>query len=137
MLEEFKNIKATKKNQRSFGLSVGFVCVLIAGYLFWKERETFPYFLTIGLILIFCGGAMPSVLKPFYLAWMGIAVVLGWIMTRLILSLLFYLVITPIALGSKLIGKQFIDLKWDAGQPSYWIETPLKEPTREGYEKQF
>lgn len=137
MLEEFKNIQASKRNLRNFGLSVGFVCVVISGLLFWKEKEAFPYFFTIGLLLLCCGSALPLMLKPFYIVWMGFAVILGWIMTRLILCLLFYLVVTPIALGSRLAGKQFIDLKWDAKQYTYWNDLKLNASTREGYKKQF
>lgn len=42
--------------------------------------------------------------------------------TRLMLCLLFYLVITPIALVAKPIGKRFIELKWDTNQLTYWID---------------
>ena len=137
MLEENHSIQASRKNLRNFGLSVGFVCVAVAGFLFWKEKEAYGYFFAIGLILVCCGSTLPHFLKPVYLVWMRFASILGWIMTRVILCLLFYLIITPIALVSRLMGKQFIDLEWDAKQRTYWKYMKLNESSREGYKKQF
>lgn len=137
MLEEIKSIQSSKKNLRNFGLSVGFVCIAIAGFLFWKQKEAFPYIVTIGLVLVCCGTFLPFVLKPVYWVWMGFASIIGWIMTRLILGLLYYLIITPIAITSRIVGKRFIDLNWDAKQPSYWNEIKLSESMREGYKRQF
>jgi len=137
VLEELKNIQDSRKNLRNFGLSVGSVCMAVGGFLFWKEIDAYPYLLAIGLMLACCGSIWPLILKPVYLAWMGLAVVLGSIMTRLILGLLFYLIITPIALVSKLTGNRFIDLRWGFRQPTYWNDLKSKRPTRERYEKQF
>lgn len=79
----------------------------------------------------------PSVLKPLQKAWMTLAVILGWIMTRVILSILFYLVFTAIGGISRLLGKQFLDLKIDPSINSYWIKREPKTFNKSGYEKQF
>ena len=41
-------------------------------------------------------------------------------MTRIILSILFYVILTPIGLISRLFGKQFVELRWDKSNDSYW-----------------
>ena len=120
MLEEIKNIKSEKCNLRNFGIIVGIILLIISGFLFWKEKESFQIFLTIGIILFLTAIALPSVLKPVYWIWMIFAIILGWFMTRLILSLLFYVVFTSIGLTLRFFGKQFLELRWDKSKESYW-----------------
>ena len=137
MFEEIKNIKSEKSNLRNFGIIVGIILLIISGFLFWKEKESFQIFLAIGIILFLTAIALPSVLKPVYWIWMIFAIILGWFMTRVILSLLFYVVFTSIGLTLRIFGKQFLELRWDNSKESYWnfrTNEPLK---KENYEKQF
>ncbi len=64
-------------------------------------------------------GAYPLI-RPVYLGWMKFAFVLGWINTRILLGLFFYLVVTPIGLGMRLFGKDLLDEKIERSQASYW-----------------
>jgi polyferredoxin len=137
MIEEIKNLKSEKSDLRKFGITIGTVLFIIAGFFFWKEKESFQLFLTIGIILFVTGIAIPIILKPVYWAWMVFATILGWFMTRVILSLLFYVIVTPIGLISRLFRKQFLELKWDKSQDSYWNYRESKELERSNYENQF
>ena len=120
MIEEIKNIKTEKGDMRKFGIIVGIILLIIGAWIFWKEEETFKYFMGIGLFLLLSGICIPLYLKKVYWVWMVLATILGWFMTRVILSLLFYLIITPIGLISRLFGKQFVELKWDKKSKTYW-----------------
>lgn len=77
--------------------------------------------------------------KTAYRLWMGLSFVMGWIMTRVILIVLFYGVVTPIALLARLFGKRFLDTSYRMqSRRSYWREREKEtntEMTR--YEKQF
>mgnify|MGYP000052953772 CR=1 FL=1 len=90
MIEELKNIKNEKSDFRKFGITVGIILIMVSGLLIWKEIESFQIFLTIGVVLNVLGIVIPVFLKPIYWIWMIFAAILGWIMTRVILSLLFY-----------------------------------------------
>jgi hypothetical protein len=72
---------------------------------------------------------------------MTVAVVIGWFMTRLILSVLFYAVITPIGLVSKVSGKEFLDKKFNKHVnkkvSSYWLHRKETLFDKNRYEKQF
>jgi hypothetical protein len=136
MLEEIKNIRSEKTDMRNFGITVGIIFMIIAGFLFWKEIESFQILLMVGIVLSLLGFAIPVILKPIYWVWMIFATILGWVMTRVILSLMFYLIFTPIGLISRLFGKQFIELKWDSSKDSYWNYRPVKSK-KISYEKQF
>ena len=137
MIEEIRNIKRTKKDLRKFGLVVGLFFIIIAAVLFWKGNQSFTYFFIIGLTLIIGGAAIPVILTPLYLVWMTFAVIMGWIMTRVILSILFYLIIMPIGLIPRMFGKQFLELKWDRTQDTYWNYRSMEQLKKDQYEKQF
>ena len=137
MLEEIKIIKSEKGDLRKFGITVGILLIIITGFLLWKEKESFQIFLTIGTILIVFGTIIPFTLKPIYWVWMIIATILGWVMTRVILSILFYIIITPIGLIGRLLGKQFIELQWNNESSTYWNCRSGDTFEKEKYEKQF
>ena len=137
MLEEIKNIKSEKSDLRKFGITIGVILLIIAGFLFWKEKESFQILLTFGVTFCILGIAIPFILKPIYWIWMIFAIILGWIMTRIILSLLFYIIFTTIGLISRLFGKQFLELKWDHSQNSYWNMKTVEPFNKKNYEKQF
>ena len=137
MLEEIKNIKSEKSDLRNFGIIVGIILLVISGFLFWKEKESFQIFLAIGITLFLTAIAIPFVLKPVYWIWMIFAIILGWFMTRLILSLLFYVIFTAIGLTLRLFGKQFLELRWDKSKESYWNLRTNEHLRKENYEKQF
>ena len=123
MLEEIKNIKTGKKDIRSFGITIGIILLIVAGFLFYTERDSFQLFIYIAGLFISLGFLIPIILKPIYLVWMIFAIILGWFMTRLILSLLFSLVITPIGLVLKIMGKDLLKLKKQAQENYQWVVT--------------
>ena len=137
MLEEIKNIKCEKSDLRKFGITVGIILLIISGFLFWKEKESFQIFLAIGIILFLTSISIPIFLKPVYWIWMIFATILGWIMTRVILSLLFYIIFTPIGLTLRFFGKKFLELRWDKSKESYWNFRTNEHLKRENYERQF
>tara|TARA_Y100001980_G_C14369178_1_gene174636 strand:+ start:139 stop:549 length:411 start_codon:yes stop_codon:yes gene_type:complete len=136
MFEELNSIKSSRKDLKNFGLTIGFILMMIGTFLFVREKDLFIYFFLIGLILIIIGGAAPVILKPIYEIWMIFAVVIGWIMTRVILSVLFFSIITTIGVFTRLIGKDFLSLK-SRNQKSYWNSRDREYELNQDYEKQF
>lgn len=121
MLDELKNIKTTKQNLKQFGLLFGAISLFVGIYLlFIQDKQAYPYFLVTGVLLFIITFTIPTILKPFYFLWMVFAAILGWVMSRLILSILYYLVFTPIGLIGRIFGFRFIEIKWDEDSESYW-----------------
>ena len=135
--EEFKHIKETKKDLRKFGLTVGTVLIIIAFLLFYFEKPSAIYFAAIGGLLFVSGILSPQILKPFNKIWMGFAIVLGIFMSRIILTVLFYLVLTPISLIARLVGKKFMTLKYDKSAETYWEKRSIIQKKQIDYERQF
>jgi succinate-acetate transporter protein len=137
LLEEIRNIKSEKKDLRNFGITFGVVLCVLAGALWWKGKDTYTIFAILSFAFFFFGLVLPRLLKPLQKAWMMFAAVLGWFMTRLILSVLFYVVFTFIGAGLRLFGKKLLILNIDKSKKSYWIYKTTTPFTQEKYERQF
>lgn len=137
IVEEIKNIKSGKSDLRQFGITMGIVLILFGGLFLWRDKDYYIYLFIIAAAFIIPGLVLPIVLKPVHKVWMTISIILGWIMTRVILSILFYLVVTLTRGLARLFGKQFLDLKIDKNVSSYWISKEEQKLNKSDYEKQF
>lgn len=135
--EELKSINSSRAELRKFGFTVGTALAVLGGIFFWLEKPFYPYLLYPGMVLIALGWLFPAFLKPLQRLWMALALIMGWLMSRVILILLYYLLLTPVALIARLVGKRFLDLKWDRSQNSYWNYREKQPLDPHRYEKQF
>ena len=136
MFEEIKNIKAGKKELISFGYTIEIILLFVVAILFYYNNLIYQNLAIVALVLIILGAIVPLLLKPIYLTWMIFAVILGWIMTRVILSLVFYLIMTPIGLITRIMGEDFLSLK-NISSNSYWNNRDSSTELNQDYEKQF
>ena len=135
--------KPSPKELRQFGaiFGSGFLLIGLVKY-FWMWSWLFERNEKLGLIFIFIGivgGAIgltgTKLALPLYWVWIGIAFVLGNIMSRVVITLIYYGVITPMSFVARLLGRDKLQLKKRAVQ-SYWQDISLPhEP--EKYERQF
>lgn len=130
---------ATAKDLRNFGFSFGFVAAIIGLFMMWRGRIP----LAEGLLAVAAGFFLvgvfaPGFLRPAYGPWMKFAEVLGYINTRLLLSLFFLVGVTPTGLLMRLSGKDPMARTFKKkGERSYWTKpTPHGDGTRH-FERQF
>lgn len=135
--QEFESLATDKRALRNFGLVVGGVFMAIAAFLYSREVSWALIPGYIGAPLFLLGAIFPPVLKPIYLGWMAMAIVLGSIVTRILLTIFFFLVITPVALFFKLIGRDVLNRKHDKSAETYWIEKEYPIADRTRFEKFF
>ena len=124
LLDEIKNINATTREARKFGLTIGIFLLVIAGLLFWKQRPSFSTFACAGAGFVLLGLLVPLLLKPVFKVWMSFAVVMGFVMTRVILTVLFFAMFVPVSLAAKLLGKDLLEERWDKNAETYWVKRP-------------
>ncbi len=136
MIEEIKNIRGSRSEYRKFGLTIGIALIVLAGVLFILRKPACFNSLIAGTAFSLTAISWAMLLKPVYYVWMSISIVLGWVMTRVILTILFYFVLTPIAVVARIVGKDFIGRRWDRNQTSYWNERDTETDPRH-YERQF
>jgi len=102
------------------------------------SRETFiGWPLCLAIFFLFFGFAAPRLLKPLQKLWMGLALVMGWVMSRLLLIVIFYFVMTPVGFLARLFGKDFLDIGNKEHKDSYWMPCKKKNDTKMDYENQF
>lgn len=135
--EEIKNIKSGKKELRNFSLVIGIFLGLLGGLSWWRSTGYYPWLFAVAITFLLVGFGRPMLLKPIHKVWMTLAILMGWIMTRIILSVLFYLIVTPIGLSTRLLGKDFLDLEFSDDADSYWILRKKIKKDRSDYERQF
>lgn len=133
---EIRNIDASRRALRSFGLLVGAVFLAIAGVVFWRHNwitgTTEGVLAGIGAVLVLFGWIYPLALRPVYYVWMGLALVLGYVMTRIILTIVFYVVVTPIGLIRRMLGHDSMNRELRPEQATYWLKKtyPDESPNR-------
>ena len=135
--EEIKNITEDKTTLRKFGLTVGTVLLLVGIVLYLTGKSSSVVFGGAGVLLILFGLILPNILKPLNKIWMILAVILGWFMSRLILFILFYIVITPIGFFLRIAGKDFLNLRTDKNSDSFWENREKRVKEKIDYERQF
>jgi Saxitoxin biosynthesis operon protein SxtJ len=92
--------------ERSFGLSVGLACLALAGIAWWRSHnQVFPVLAIIGGVLLAGGIAAPPLLRIPNRLWWRFAQILGWVNARLILTVSFIVVLTPIGFLLRLFGR--------------------------------
>lgn len=136
MLEELKNIKSSNKDIRSFSNVFGVIFSFISILLYYYSNFYYSWTIYFALSFFILGHLVPFVLKPVYFIWMIFAILLGWFMTRVILSILFIVVLTPIALLSRALGEDFLSLK-NENNKSYWNFRNSAHEKSQNYEKQY
>ena len=81
---------------------------------------------------------IPPLFRLIYHFWVGFSVVLGYFISRILLTIIFFLVLTPTGIIMRLLGKDPMERKRDPAAASYWIpRTQEPDTSVERYEKQF
>lgn len=134
---DLKKLKTGACDLRKFGLTVGGAFVLLGILLLLRHRSIYPSFLGAGAVLAAFGVIWPRALKYVYIAWMALAFTLGFVMSNVILTLFFFLFVTPIGLLARLFQKDFLARRWDKQTATYWIQCPRDVRPAKNYERQF
>ena len=126
-----------KREWKKFGISLSIILMITASLLLIKGKEFYPYLFGTGIFINIVAFLIPILLKPIYILFSYIGFYMGWCITRITLSILFYLILTPIGLISKLFGKHYLDLKFKEDTESFWITKEHKLERGEDFKNQF
>ena len=131
-------LNAKTRDLRKFGLLIGGVFGLLGLWFYLRHKPFYWWMLAPGVPLILFGAILPRSLKWIYVGWMTFALTLGMIVSTIILTLLFYLIVTPTGLIARAIGKDFLSQKLDSNAASYWIVRDTSMPKQKHeHEQQF
>ena len=135
--DELKYIDKSDEAVKKTGLTVGVVLILVSLLLWYLGKTSFIYFSIIGGLLVILAFIAIPVLRPFHKLWMTLALLMGFVMSRVILTLLYYLILTPIGLLAKFVGKKFMPLGFDKNAATYWEKRENIVKQKIDYERQF
>ena len=135
--QQINDLKTDTPDLRKFGLLVGGVLCVFGLLLLLRHKTNYPYLFWPGAGLIAFSAVCPRALKYPYIAWMTMAFSLGFVMSQVILTLFFFLIVTPISLVARLVGKDFLSRKRDQQATTYWIPRETKPRTPESYQQQY
>ena len=129
--------RATDAQARKTALVVGGVLLLVAAWNLYRGRMTVVViFVSVGALLLVAGLFVRAAARAFHNAWMRFASALGYVNSRVLLTLMYYLVLTPYGFVTRLAGRDPLRRRGEAGE-SYWIERKLTRQAREQFERLF
>ena len=108
-------------SNRSFGIVFFVVFLIIALYPLVDGGNLRIWSLIISFVFIFLGLINSKILNPLNKLWFKFGIFLGRIISPLVMSIIFFLVVTPIGLLMRLLNKDLLNLKFN-NNGSYWIE---------------
>lgn len=100
-----QDVQVAAPTERAFGIGVGFACVALGALLGWRGYSTPGLTLVaLGAVLMALGRLAPSALRVPSRYWWRFAQALGWVNARVLLTLFFALVLTPVGVIMRLFG---------------------------------
>lgn len=124
-------------SDRSFGIVFGVVFLIVAvlplflsgGIRVWAAIASASFFLV--------AFVLPKLLAPLNRLWIRFGLLLHHIVSPVVLGILFYLFVTPMSLVMRVMGKDFLRLRFDSASRSYWIERNPPGPRPDSLNNQF
>ncbi len=124
-------IQSTPHDLKKFGLTIGGVLTLLCVVAFWKGwwGSTAIFIVSsLGAFLVISGMFFSQLLRIIHRWWMSFAIILGSVVSRIILFVVFFSIVTVISLAARIFGKFFYIAHNDRQRKSYWIQRDQSNP---------
>ena len=126
-------------SDRKFGVYFTVIFLVVAGYLLFRATST-PA--AIAAAVVAAGFAIatwlrPAVLGPLNRGWSKVGLLLGRIVSPVVLGLIFFGLVTPVAFVSRVFGRDEMRLKKRAGASSYWIDRQPPGPAPDSFKNPY
>ena len=108
-------------SNRSFGILFFIVFLLISVWPMISGEPVRIWSIAISLVFLFLGISNSKILTPLNSAWIKFGEILGRFVAPIIMAIIFFLIITPVGLFMRIIGKDLLNIKFSKNS-SYWIK---------------
>jgi hypothetical protein len=131
-------LKPSSRTLRQFAiLWILFLGGLAALNWFVRGNETAAMaFAILAVTLGPAGLAVPAVMRPVFVGLIVLGFPIGWVVSRILLALMFFGLVTPVAWLFRLRGRDILYLKRSAGRETYWLKKPVP-PDSASYFRQY
>ena len=122
MFENKSLVDIKKGKERNFAFTFACVFIIIAIYHYFYNQTNHSWLWILAIIFFILGIVWP---KIFYIPnklWIGFGILLGKIIAPIIMGLIFFLIVTPIGIILRLLGKDVLNQKIVKSEKSYWIK---------------
>jgi hypothetical protein len=127
-----------KKEWRKFGYGLAVILLIIGTLqLFFGTSDLYWYLYASAAVAAFASLLLPLLLKPLFILFSYFGFVMNWVVTHIILTFVFFIVITPVGWLLRLLGKKLIDDSFPDRVESYWINRDQNKTDKESYTRQF
>jgi hypothetical protein len=125
-------------SERSFGLLFTAIFLGESALNYYKHASltVCAAWLAGGIVLGLLTLVVPSLLAPLNRAWYHLGQWLGKIVSPVVLGIIFFVVLSPVAAITRLFGRDELRLKRNSG-PSYWIDRTPPGPAQDSFKHQF
>ena len=127
-----KNKKINISSNRSFGLVFFAVFLIISTWPLLDNQDIRIWSLIISLVFLILGILNSNLLKPFNKIWFKFGMLLGNIVSPIIMSLVFFLVVTPTGYLMRFFGKDLLKLKKNKSN-TYWLAKNYKSNMKDQF----
>ena len=134
-LDKEEEVKVS--SDRSFGIVFTLVFLTVGVWVVSGGQSKGWFFFVSAALFLVVAIARPSTLGPFNRSWAKFGLLLGQVFNPLLLGVVFFLVVTPIAVVMRLLGKDSLHLKSKSDLKSYWIDRSPAGPKFGSMTKQF
>ena len=137
MLETTHSPPPPLPSNRKFGGAIAGALALLALHALWKDHSTrAAIFAVLSASFALFALVAPGLLAPLNRLWMAFGLLLGKIVSPLVLGLIFMVLITTVALATRLFGRDVLRMK-KRKVPSYWVERDPAGPDSASFQRQF
>ncbi|HMN91998.1 MAG TPA: SxtJ family membrane protein [Hydrogenophaga sp.] len=119
-------------SDKSIGILFSIVFALVSVWFAWRGTLPWQWFAIPAGMFLITAYSVPRILRPLNIAWMALGALLNKIVSPLMLGVIYFLIITPVALFFKIIGRDELKRNFDSNLNTYWVPRTPPGPDAPG-----
>lgn len=136
-MADLKNFMCDDRAERTFGLLFAVVFVVVGIWPWLAGEDVRLWAIAAAAVLTAAALKRPRLLRLPNRVWLKFVSMLGMVVTSVVMGILFFAMVTPMGLVMRAFGKDFLRLKSDPDQSSYWLERTPPGPASGSMLNQF
>ena len=126
--------KKIQQSNKSFGIVFVIVFLIIGLYPILNESNIKVWSIIVSILFLILGILNSNILTPLNKTWIKFGILLGYVISPIILSIIFFIIVLPTGIIMRLLKNNFLGIKFDKKIESYWIK---KEKELSSMKNQF
>lgn len=124
-------------SDRSFGITFAVVFALVTAWLAWRGNGAWQVTAGVAALFLACALVFPRILHPLNVAWMALGLLLNRIVSPVVMGVIYFALLTPVAMFQRLRGRDVLNRRFDPQRSSYWIPRDPPGPDGSSFPRQF